>query len=257
MHYLFGDTDIAAHRLKVVAEVFAEPTRAFLLDSVTGSPRLALDLGCGPGYTTHMLAATLQPEHTAGLDNSEHFISLALKTGTRKVSFHRHDVTSVPFPVGPSDLLFCRFLLTHVKEPRAIVATWATQIRPKGLMLIQEVECINTDNTAFSTYLRIVEAMLAYQSNELYAGRLLADLENAGLLNMRVSRVSRLQVTDRHAARMFVPNMQWWKNHPFVRESYSAALLQGLEEDLHALMNDTSGESNIEWGLREVVHERV
>jgi len=66
----FGDTDIAARRLKVLAEVFAESTRAFLLDTVISKPRLALDLGCGPGYSTHFLADGLQCNHTAGLDKN-------------------------------------------------------------------------------------------------------------------------------------------------------------------------------------------
>ena len=257
MEYLFRDTDIAARRLKVVAEVFADSTRTFLLDAGPSAPQLALDLGCGPGYTTHLLADVLTCEHTAGLDNSEHFISLAQETGTGKVSFHLHDVTSLPFPVGPADLIYCRFLLTHLVDPCAVIPKWATQLRRKGLMLIQEVEWINTDNAAFTTYLRIVEAMLAHQSNELYAGRLFADVDDAGILNTRVSRVSTLQVTDRDAATMFFPNMQSWKNHPFVRSNHSAALLQGLEEDLRVLTKEVSSESNIEWGLREVVYERV
>ena len=84
MQYLFGDTDIAAQRLKVLAEVFAESSRAFLLDTDIGKPRLALDLGGGPGYSTHFLANLLQCEQVAGLDNSEHFISLAQKTETIK-----------------------------------------------------------------------------------------------------------------------------------------------------------------------------
>jgi len=257
MQYLFGDTDIAAHRLKLVAEVFADSTRTFLLDAGLNAPQLALDLGCGPGYTTHLLAEVLRPEHTAGLDDSEHFISLAQRTGTDTVSFYLHDVTAVPFPVGPSDLLFCRFLLTHLKNPLFVIARWATQLRPKGLMLMQEVEWINTDNTAFTTYLKIVEAMLAHQSNELYAGRLLADFEHADIFNTRVSHVSRLQVANRDAATMFLLNMQSWRDRPVVRENYSVAMLQGLEKDLHDLTNDTNNTSNIEWGLREVAYERA
>lgn len=77
MSYLFGETDIAARRLKVLAEVYAVSTRAFLLGQVPTRPRAAVDLGCGPGYTTHLLADVLQAERTVGLDNSEPFIALA------------------------------------------------------------------------------------------------------------------------------------------------------------------------------------
>src|SRR5690242_278432 len=73
MPYLFGDTDRAAVRLQVLAEVFAESSRAFLQDVVKMPPRLVLDLGCGPGYTTRLLDETTQCARAVGLEYSEHF----------------------------------------------------------------------------------------------------------------------------------------------------------------------------------------
>jgi trans-aconitate 2-methyltransferase len=55
MPYLFGDSDRAVYRLQVLADVFASSSRTFLQDVVKMPPRLALDLGSGPGYTTHLL----------------------------------------------------------------------------------------------------------------------------------------------------------------------------------------------------------
>ena len=69
MTYSFGDSDMAALRLKIVAEVFAEASRQFLVQ-VGVSPRLALDLGCGLGYSTHLLAETLRCQRTVGLDGA-------------------------------------------------------------------------------------------------------------------------------------------------------------------------------------------
>jgi len=77
VQYLFGDTDIAAQRLKVLAEVFAKSTRAFLYDTVIDKPSMVLDLGCGPGHSTHLLADFIQCDSVVGLDNSENLISLA------------------------------------------------------------------------------------------------------------------------------------------------------------------------------------
>ena len=72
--YTFGDTDLAARRLALVAETFAGTSAAFMREFVTTRPQLAADLGCGPGYTTHLLADTLKPDRTVGLDNSENFL---------------------------------------------------------------------------------------------------------------------------------------------------------------------------------------
>ena len=255
MKYLFGDSDIAARRLEVLAEVFAEPTRAFLLDAVSDAPELVVDLGCAPGYTTHLLADALQCNHAAGLDKSEHFVSIAQKT--ENVSFHVHDVTSVPFPVGPSDLIYCRFLLTHLREPHAVVGRWTTQLRPNGLLLMQEVEWIDTANDVFAAYLGIVEAMLADQSTELYVGRVLDGMVECSGLKKRVSRVRRFRVANRDAATMFSMNMRSWKDGPYVRANCSSELVEKLEQDLRDITKQPDSVTEIEWGLREVVYERA
>ena len=106
--YLFGDAPLAARRLKVLAEVFAESTQPFLLISAEAEPGVVVDIGCGPGYSTHLLAKSFKQARVVGLDNSESYISLARETRSDRVSFALHDVTKVPFPVTPADLLYCR-----------------------------------------------------------------------------------------------------------------------------------------------------
>ena len=257
MQYLFGDTDIAVQRLKVLAQVFAGTTRAFFLDAAVHKPRLALDLGCGPGYSTHLLVEVLQCERAAGLDNSEHFISLAQQYETEKVSFYLHDITSVPFPVRPADLLYCRFLLTHLKEPQGMVAKWATQLQPKGLLLMEETEWIDTKKTVFTTYLEILRAMLEHESNNLYVGPVLNGLAETDNLKRRMNRVKSLQVSTQQAATMFFLNMQAWKDHLFIRTHYSTKTISQLEKNLVTLAEQPDSGTEIEWGMRQVAFERV
>ena len=84
--YLFGDSEVASHRLRVVAEVFAESSRRFLHTAAPASPRLAIDIGCGPGYTTRLIADVLRPLRTVGIDRSEAFITEARRAGGGNVS---------------------------------------------------------------------------------------------------------------------------------------------------------------------------
>jgi trans-aconitate methyltransferase len=133
MPYLFQDTGLAARRLSVLAEVFTPASQAFLQDMVQARPELALDLGCGPGYTTRLLAETTDCAQAFGLDASAHFVELATeKYADTRISFVHHDLTHIPFPIGTGDLLFCRMLLTHLRDPLAIIELWATQMRPHG-----------------------------------------------------------------------------------------------------------------------------
>lgn len=257
MQYLFGDTDMAAQRLGFLTKVFASSTRAFLLETVKGKVELAIDLGCGPGYSTRFLADNIPCERISGLDNSEHFISLARRLETEKMSFHLHDVESIPFPVGPADLIYCRFLLTHLEKPQAVVEKWATQLLPKGLLLMEETEWIHTQNTVFETYAGIVEAILERGSRKLYVGPVLNDLNGTDTIRRQMSKVRCLQVLNSHAATMFYMNIQTWKQHPFVRRNYSTSEISQLEADLRGLTEESSSRSEIEWGLRQIAYERV
>ena len=253
MSYLFGDTDRAALRLQVLAEVFAGSSRPFLQDVVQTPPQLALDLGCGPGYTTRLLAETTRCARAVGLESSEHFVALAEQNVTERISFLRYDVTRVPFPTGPGDLIFCRMLLTHLQEPQAIIERWATQLRPDGLMLLEEVEWIETDQPEFRAYLSIVAAMLEQQKNQLYIGAQLDAMQPGGL-SRHLSRVYRLPVSTRLAATMFSLNIQTWKGQPFIQQQYASSVIEQLEEDLRELAETSTSEGEILWGMRQMAY---
>jgi trans-aconitate 2-methyltransferase len=257
MSYLFGDTDRAALRLRVLADVFATTSRPFLQDMVKMPPQLALDLGCGPGYTTHLLAEATRCERAVGLDNSEHFVSLAGRSASERISFVRHDVTQVPFPTGPGDLIYCRMLLTHLQDPQAAIERWATQLRPGGLLLIEEVEWIRTSQQFFRAYLDIVAAMLEQQGNQLSIGALLDAMQPGGGLSRRMSWVRRLRVSTSQAATMFLLNMQTWKQQPFIQQHYSSSMIERLEAALQKLAETATSEGLIRWGVRQIAYKRL
>lgn len=257
MSYLFKDTDLAAYRLQVLAEVFAPASRAFLHDIVNTTPQVAVDLGCGPGYTTRLLADATRSVQTIGLDNSEHFLTLARRNAPERIAFVRHDITQAPFPTGPGDLLFCRMLLTHLQGPQAVIERWATQLRPQGLLLLEEVGWIRTEQPLFHTYLAIVAAMLEQQANQLYIGPLLDKMQFGSNLKRRVSRVYHLPVSTAQAATMFYLNIPSWKDHPFIQEHYSASMIAALEHDLRELAETSTNKDEIEWGMRQLAFEHV
>ena len=254
--YTFGDSDLAARRLALVAETFAGTSAAFMRESVKTRPQLAADLGCGPGYTTRLVADTLKPERTVGLDNSENFLANIRTNASDKVSFHLHDITTAPFPEAPFDLIFSRLVLTHLRDPETAITLWTEQLRPKVLLLLEEVERIDTDIPALITYLDIQQAMLAQQSNQLYIGPRLDALTASGKLHRRSSNVRTLQVPADRATAMFHMNLGVWRHNAFVLQTYTPATLDSLEQDLHALTQVHRNTSTVEWRLRQIVIER-
>lgn len=74
--YSFRDTDRAGQRLLLVAKVFKTEMRKFLSSSAPKRPKLAVDLGCGPGHTTCLLGEVAQRKILIGVDISERFLQI-------------------------------------------------------------------------------------------------------------------------------------------------------------------------------------
>lgn len=132
VEYLFGDSDTAANRLRLLQDVFAESSRALLSESVTCRPNLVVDIGCGLGHTTHLVNATLNPRRIIGIDSSESIIAEA-RTRSDHEQYLVHDATIIPFPAEPADVLYARFVVSHLQDPVDVLGAWANQLVEGGL----------------------------------------------------------------------------------------------------------------------------
>jgi SAM-dependent methyltransferase len=254
--YAFGDSDVAGDRLEVVARVFERPTRAFLERVDIDPPDLVVDLGCGPGYTTRLLTEVLKPSHTVGLDLSSGFVERATREAPSGVSFRVHDGTEVPFPVGPADLLFCRYLLCHLEDPFGVMTRWATQLRPGGLLLVEEAESITSDVDVFGRYVELQKETLGSQSNDLFIGpRLAGEAPPAGL-SKRASVRAEHEVPTPDVATMFAMNFVTWSQHPFVKKRLGTEGTRSMQSELDRLRSGTPSGQNV-WQLRQMLYEKA
>jgi trans-aconitate 2-methyltransferase len=254
--YAFGDSVAAARRLDLLAELFEPATRLFL-ERFAGRPfDLAVDLGCGPGHTTRLLAAVLGPRRTLGLDQSATFIRLAAAGPSPGVEFAVHDVTRVPFPAGPVDLVSCRLLLSHLADPAAALADWATQLVAGGLLLVEEVERIHTGDPALAGYLATAGALLASRGQTLEVGSVLHRLPDPPGLARRHDRIGTLAPPAALAAEMFAQNLAVWGGQA-VRDGVAGEVeLRDLARDL-AMVAGGGRPAAITWQLRQLAFERA
>jgi trans-aconitate 2-methyltransferase len=254
--YAFGDSAPAARRLGLLADLFEPASRPFLARFAGRRPGLAVDLGCGTGHTTRLLASVLAPGRVLGLDQSASFVALAAADAPPEVSFAVHDVTRAPFPCPPADLLFCRLLLSHLPDPPATLATWATQLAPGGLLLVDEVERIATADPALRGYLDTAAALLAARGQTLEVGPVLHRLPDPPGLTRRHDRLATLSPPAPRAAAMFAQNLSVWGPQAVTDGVVGDREVAELVEDL-ATVAAGARAASITWELRQLAYRRL
>src|SRR5581483_5156946 len=254
--YTFGDTDLAAERLALVAEVFDPPSRRFLAearDALAAPPALALDLGCGPGRTTQLVAEMTGAARTVGIDASASFLAEATRLcDSTGIEFLQHDVTAVPFPVGPADLVYCRLLLAHLPDPAAVLDRWMTQVRPGGVLAVDEVEYIETPNPVLERYEELVVTLVASRGAVMYAGPVIDAMPDGDGWRKGASRLVEHLVPVALAARMYGMNFRTWQDDPAITAVCSQDSLDRLANDLDERARST-GDPPVRWGLRQAL----
>ncbi|MFC1525889.1 class I SAM-dependent methyltransferase [Candidatus Latescibacterota bacterium] len=253
--YQFGDGGTAAERLQLLAEVYRDSSATFLTGAVQDPPEIALDLRCGPGLTTALLSTCTGARRTVGLDSSAEFVAQAKTTHGPELEFLQHDVTRVPFPVQPVNLVYCRFLLSHLAHPGEAVAAWSTQVHPGGLILLEEVESIRTEEEVLQRYLGFVAELLASQGQDLYVGRRLGAAQPPGNTEITSSVVTSVPVPAHQAARMFRLNLPQLRERQWAKEHRDEAWFEDLARELDSLCRPGAGEPVV-WRLRQHVLRR-
>ena len=254
--YKFGDSTAAAERLRILAEVF-EPSSRELLESLTGHDlRVIADLGCGPGYTTRLLAQVFPRARVRGIDSSEAFISLASQSPIPQVDYLVGDVTQ-SLVGGPFDLVYCRYLVTHLPDARQVIERWAHDLSERGLIVIEENEWIHTAQPAFARYLEIVEAMLAASGQRLYVGAELANAAPWPNLRVVLSEVVPIAAAEGACAAMFSLNIATWKSQPYIVEHFASAEIAELQRNLARLAQVDNSDRSITFGRRRLMLERA
>jgi len=170
--YTFGDGQVAADRLALLAATY-EPSSARLLRMCASlAPRWAIDLGCGPGYSTRLLHAVVAPATTIGADASPEHVARARATAPPGVDYAVHDVTVAPLPGAQApDLLYCRFLLTHLRDPARALATWAAAAGERATLVVEETVQMSSSHPALRHYYRLVADLQRHYGQQLEIGR--------------------------------------------------------------------------------------
>jgi ubiquinone/menaquinone biosynthesis C-methylase UbiE len=113
--------------------------RELLLDCLPDAPADLVDLGCGTGSLSVLLADA--GFHVRGLDIAEEMVTAArrkAKGAGMPVEFERGDAADPPYPAGSSDVVLARHVLWALPAPAQALQRWVRLLRPGGRLVLIE-----------------------------------------------------------------------------------------------------------------------
>jgi trans-aconitate 2-methyltransferase len=100
------------------------------------SPDYVVDLGCGPGNLTALLAARWPAAHVLGVDNSAAMIEAAQAEAAGRLAFVQADIRDWS-PGRPVDVLTCNAVLQWVPGHLDLLTAWVGWLAPGGWLAFQ------------------------------------------------------------------------------------------------------------------------
>lgn len=253
--YTFGDSAPAVARLAIVASVFEPSTRALLARVAPRHETTVLDLGCGPGHTTRLLAERFARAGVVGLEQSEPFLVEARRTAPPRVRFERADVTTT-LPSPPADVIYARYVLSHLPDRAAVLRRWLAALAPGGVLVVEEVDRIDTGDDVFAPYLAITTGLMASRGGSLYVGAELSASARALDGTILIDEAAIVRPATATVATMFGLNLDAWRDDAWVATHHDRTALDRLADGLRT-RRDVPGSSAIRWTLRQVAIARA
>jgi len=103
-----------------------------------------LDVGCGTGIITRLIAPSLFPNGSiTGIDISSHFIELARKyiqdlKSQSIINFDVGDAEKLPYPDQYFDAAFATRLLLHIDNPQQVINELKRVVKRKGRIILAD-----------------------------------------------------------------------------------------------------------------------
>lgn len=177
----------AAQYLKFESER-TRPARDLLAQIRLESPRRVVDIGCGPGNSTELLAARWPGAAVSGLDTSPDMIEKA-RARLPNVAFSLADAAGWE-PAEPVDVIFANAVFQWLPDHPAILRRLMDALAPGGFLAAQM-----PDNLGEPSHRAMVEAAAAMPFSARIANAARAPLPAAGrYYDILVEKASRLDV---------------------------------------------------------------
>ena len=183
-HYIIRGGAEGRDRLRVLSRVMRPSTERFLDRIALSTGSTCLDAGCGGGEVARLLAERTGPTgHVVGIDVDAVQLDIVRRecaeAGVGNLDLRHVDVQLLD-ETDAYDLVFSRFVLTHLADPVGALAALVRAGRPGSTVAIEDVDFAghfcSPDNPAFSRYCELYEASALGRGADPFIGRRLPSM---------------------------------------------------------------------------------
>jgi SAM-dependent methyltransferase len=196
--YAIGGGRAGKERLNLLSRVLW-PTTLQLLNSVGLEEDMkCLDLGCGGGNVTILMASVVGPQgKVVGVDMDGEILALARQDAEAKrlsnIEFRQADVTNF-MDEEEYDVVYARFLLTHLSEPARCLQAMAKACKPGGAIVVEDIDFGGSFCypycAAYQRYMELYEQVVRHRGGDPNIGQKLPGmLLEAGAADIQINVV--------------------------------------------------------------------
>jgi ubiquinone/menaquinone biosynthesis C-methylase UbiE len=247
-HYAIRGGVEGKKRLEAIGRTHWPGTKELLQRAGLTPGMHCLDLGCGPGLVTLELASRVGPSGSViGIDADPVKLDLARQAaaarGLTNIEFLQRDVATSN-EVSRYDLLYSRFLFTHLSFAAALAGKMLQAARPNGIAIVEDTDFSGLvtypHSPAIEQYVSWYRQVVANRGGDADIGpRLYRLLVDAGWQNLEVT-VSQPAFSKGEGKRNSWTTLQNIKESIFHDRLASAAEIDQTLDDMARFIDDPS-----------------
>ena len=203
-HYVIRGGIEGRERLRILARVMHESTGSLLNRLELADGQTCLDVGCGGGDVTRELARRVAPAGKAvGIDIDSTKLEIAREesqqASIKNIEFRLSNLCEA-LGAPEFDVVYSRFLLTHLSDPVSAVKSFLRQLRPGGVLALEDIDFSGSfawpESPAFKRYHDLYCAVVRNRGGDPNLGQRLPQLmKECGLEAIQVSVVQPIGLT--------------------------------------------------------------
>lgn len=194
-NYVLQGGDKGAARLRILGRVMWPTTRRLLKQAGLKSGMRCLDVGCGSGEVSLRMARLVGSQgEVVGIDLDRRALDLAAHRAKRSAlpaRFQGADASQLEEPAS-FDVVYARFLLSHLDSPFSAVHRMLTALKPGGTLVVEDIDFLghfcHPRCAAFDRYVELYQAAVRHRGADPTIGpRLCGMLIDCGAQDVQVS----------------------------------------------------------------------